>query len=100
MAVVVLLLVLGVALFGAAGWFAIFGAARDERRRRDHENNADEVAARLFDGSPAVTYAAPDTSGGLSIETLVAKANEHGYRLVSETGRMFTRRVVFERRQT
>lgn len=70
----------------------------DAARRDEHLARADEVTAELFDGSPAVTYVPVDSSGGLPTERLVAAANDHGYRLTSETGRGMMRRVVFERR--
>jgi hypothetical protein len=87
--------VIAVVLVGAFGGFAV--AARSESKQKIHEANAEKILNALFDGSPSVVYAAPDISGGLKIETLVRGANENGYRLVSETGQMASRRVVFER---
>lgn len=71
---------------------------RAARWRRQHDQQASTVAAGLFDGTPTVTYIAPDESGGANVETLVALANEHGYRFVTEIGQRQERRVVFERR--
>lgn len=87
----VLVVVFGGAFGGAALFF------KDEKRQAGHEERAVDIAADLFDGSDQVVYAAPDSSGGLKLETLVEHAGQHGYRFVQETGRMATRRVIFER---
>ena len=91
------LVLIGIILLGLAGWLAFGWWYRDAKRLEEHVAHADEELADLFDGSPQVVYRAPDTSGGLPMENLVAGANQHGYRLVSETGQMAARRVVFER---
>lgn len=80
---------------GAVGGAALF--AKDEKRQAGHEQQAAQTADELFNGDPQVVYKAPDSSGGISLDTLIAQANQHGYRFVAESGRMATRRVVFEK---
>lgn len=90
------LIILGVVLYVIIR--VIYAVTVGNVQRRNHEARAAQIAGRLFDGSPAVTYVSPDDTGGVSLEALVAFANQHGYRLVQETGRARNRRVVFERR--
>lgn len=94
----VVLVVVGGVLLMAAGGLTAFGmAAKDTARVAELEKDPAATLDRLFDGSPQVVYAPKDRSGGLSTATLVKGANERGYRLVSETGRMAVRTVVFEK---
>jgi len=97
----VLVLVVGVVGFfvmlGLSG-FAAFGmAAKDDAKVKRLEADPDATLEALFDGSPQVTYAPHDRSGGLTLPTLVKGAGERGYRMVQENGRMATRTVVFEK---
>lgn len=96
--VLVVLFVVGVVVvMGVSGWAALGLAARDETKVKELEANPGPVLDELFDGSPQVVYAPKHSSGGLTTATLVKGAGERGYRMVSETGRMATRTVVFEK---
>ena len=97
MGIIIGLVLIALLAFAAVGWVAFGWWYKDAKRLEEHVAHADEDLAKLFDGSPQVVYRAPDTSGGLPMEHLIAGANRHGYRLVSETGQLAARRVVFER---
>ena len=94
------LLVFGALLaLGVAGAYAVASFMRGSARQARLEADPSAVVSELFDGSPQVVYAPHDTSGGLSTATLVRHASRSGYRLVSETGVMATRTLVFEKTQ-
>ncbi len=94
MAFLIVVVILGViGMFCAAGWYAIGSSISDGRKVRELDPAA--ICAQLFDGSPQVVYAPRARHGGLPLPALIQGANAYGYRLVSESGQMATRTVVF-----
>lgn len=91
-----LLLVLALGFLGLVFWAAIGMFAHDDKKAARLEQDPGPVLDQLFDGSDQVVYQ-PGTRWSLSTPTLIAGANAHGYRLVSDTGNMATRTVVFAR---
>jgi hypothetical protein len=94
----VLVAVIGFVAFIVFCCFAtIAGLSRDEGKIKKLEANPGPTFATLFDGSPQVVYAPHDSSGGMTMATLLKGAGEHGYRMVQESGLKGTRSVVFEK---
>lgn len=93
-----ILVALGVLVVSSiAGWMG-FGFARTEKleKRRYLSDEAERAAALFRGGEKIVIYDAPDASGGIPTDRLISAGAEQGYLYKTETGRMASRRVVFE----
>jgi hypothetical protein len=98
MGTVLVVLVIGcIAVMGLTGFAGLALFTRDQREIKKLEANPEPVLKALFDGADQVVYAPHDSSGGLTMATLLRGAGEHGYRMVAGTGQSGTRSVVFER---
>jgi hypothetical protein len=94
---ILLLLVVAALMFlGVIFWGAIALFVHDDAKAKRLEADPVPILDQLFDGSLQVVYQ-PGTRWSLSTPTLIAGANAHGYRLVSDTGNMATRTVIFAR---
>lgn len=73
------LLLIGVALFGALGFFVLSGTNKVQKKA---EANADQILDAAFDGSPDVTFTVNMQT--LKPETVILGAKHRGYALLHQ----------------
>jgi len=93
---VILLIVVVIVMFCAAGWYALFSHLKDDKVRTQRERDPAAELDAVFDGRHQVVYEGHPRS--LKLATLVAGASQRGYRLVTTSGEGLRKQQVFEQR--